>query len=115
MKKQEIIAYLKKVIRIRRRLISKSKSRNNTLQALADLEHVSINLEANENSFSPIGLAKFVVRNERRIMNIIPGKDSRNHKALIKEYHRIRFHCDMILNGRDEAVPCLNENQGKTL
>ena len=99
--KQEIITYLKKLVRIRTQLTEKGKSRNHTLQSLSDLEHIKINLEANEKRFTEKGIAKFFLRNEQRILNIIPGRESRSHKKLMKQYNSIRFHCDMIINRRD--------------
>jgi hypothetical protein len=94
--------------------MEKGKSRNNTLQALADYEHVKINLETNQQRFTEKGLAKFFIRNEHRILNIIPGRDSGNHQKLMKEYYRIRLHCEMITNGKDKALPCLNDKTTKT-
>lgn len=116
--KEETIKYLKKLVSIRKRLIEKGKSLNNTLQALHDFELIKINLEANEKRFTQVGVARFFLRNERRILNIIPGRESRNHKKLMKEFHRIKFHCESIadrdvamqrLNGKDKAPPCLND------
>jgi negative regulator of sigma E activity len=116
--KEEITSYLQKVVKIRKRLFDDNKSQNTTLQSVADYEHIKVNLEANKKRFTNQGIAKFFLRNERRILNIIPGRESRNHKKLMKEFHRIKFHCESIadrdvavqrLNGKDKALPCLND------
>lgn len=105
MKKQEIKNFLYKIVRIRRRLMALNKSKKMFLQMVHDTDFISVHLDNNQ--YSAMGLAKFYIRHQERIKRIIPGAESRSHQKLMKEHHRILFHCDMTLNGRDKALPCL--------
>lgn len=117
MEPNDIIQYLEKLTKTRKRLIAKGKSRADIVQAEKDINHIRIHLAYNQGKYTPVGIAKFFLRNEHRIRNIIPGPGSGSHDKLMKEFHRIKFHCESIvgrdvapqrLKGKDKAAPCFN-------
>lgn len=117
MKPNEVIQYLEKLTKTRKRLIAKGKSRADIVQVEKDINHIRIHLAYNQGKYTPVGIAKFFLRNEHRIRNIIPGPGSGSHDKLMKEFHQIKFHCESTVEtgqcpvstkGKDKAPPCLN-------
>ncbi|MGM0530447.1 MAG: DUF5131 family protein [Bacteroidota bacterium] len=109
MKKQEIKNYLYKIIRTRKRMMALKKSRKMYLQMVHDTDFIQVHLD--NNHYSLMGLAKFFIRHQQKILRIIPGTESRSHLKLMKEFYRILFHCYMERDGTDVALQRLQSPQ----
>jgi hypothetical protein len=80
--------YIKKVIRIRKRLIAEGKSRLNLPLAWHHINHLEKYLK-----YYPYNkdyqMASFWRRNAAKVLELIPGQSSRIHDELVHEFNDI--------------------------
>jgi hypothetical protein len=80
--------YVKKVIRIRKRLIADNKSRMSKVLALHHINHLEKYLKAYAYD-KDYQMAGFWIRNRGRVMDLLPGSGSNSHTELVNELNNI--------------------------
>lgn len=85
--KDRIKTYLMKLTRIRKYLMDANKGNRNMSLAL-NLEYVMNHIKNVD--FTETGIRKFFQNNGDRIISLIPGKDSKCHEKLMKEFNELR-------------------------
>ena len=80
--------YIRKVIRIRKRLIAEGSSRMNAALAWQHINHLEKYLKTygyNDDN----QMAGFWRRNRGKIMDLLPGSKSKSHTELVNEFNNI--------------------------
>ncbi len=89
--------YLRRLVKIRQRLITKQASRKNRSAMQQAAQFIQIHLDANEHKYTNLGLAKFFIRHQYAIRSLIPERRSGAHEKLIKEFKRYLMICEREL------------------
>lgn len=87
--------FIKKIIKLRRSLISGGNSRRNLIIVNEHMEKLENYLR--EYNYTDKQMAAFIMRHQLEIIDIIPGSGSGNHSVLMTEFTQLRVQALDIL------------------
>lgn len=94
---KKIKAFISSIIKQREFLLKEDKSQKNKLEMVNSIEFLNMMLDANQFSTDRL-MAKFFFNHLGKIYNLLPGQESKDHEARLKEFREIENICKEIIN-----------------